>query len=55
MEKLNSELTFELLSASETQRSLASIQRIDTVGKHSNADSLEIVTLVDKGWQIMTR
>jgi len=44
-----------LLAAAETQRSLASIQRVESVEKHSNADSLELVTLEDKGWQIVTR
>jgi hypothetical protein len=44
-----------LLAAAETQRKLASIQRVENVEKHSNADSLELVTLEDKGWKIVTR
>lgn len=39
--------------ASETKRKLGSVQIIDTVTKHPNADSLEIITLVGMAWQVI--
>ena len=42
-----------LTAARETQRKLASIQVVENVIKHWNADSLEISTLEGLGWQVV--
>ena len=41
----------EIAAAKESQRCLASIQIVENVEKHSNADCLEIVTIL--GWQVV--
>ena len=42
-----------IAAAAETHRKLASIQIVENVEKHSNADSLEIATIL--GWQVVVR
>ena len=37
----------------DSSRKLASIQIVDRIDKHNNADSLELATVL--GWQIVTR
>lgn len=42
-------------SNTESSRKLASIRTVESVVKHGNADSLEIVTLQDMFWQVIVR
>lgn len=43
----------DIESNSDSERKLASIQRVVAVSKHQNADSLELATIL--GWQVVTR
>jgi RNA ligase (TIGR02306 family) len=45
----------ELETNTDSTRKLASVQIIETVVKHPNADALELVTFKDLCWQVVTR
>lgn len=51
--KSDADIVNHIESNTESTRKLASIQRVESVSKHTNADSLELVSVL--GWQIVTR